>query len=590
ADLDISSQTNWGSSSNYAVGNSTNSFKANYDGDNHFVKLNIVSCSTANDTYGYALFGIAGNSNTIKNLTVKGSVASNDRMGVLGGLVGRVTGSMTFENCTNEATITSTYGTTTLDKFGFGGICGIVNANGCDVVFRNCTNQGTITEKQNCAGGICGNIISCNSCKFINCRNGLDKNKITDYKISSTNGSYIGGICGYVQKATTPVEFNSCYNNYSLNNTRYVGGILGYAKSECVFMSCHNYKSITATATDKTSYCGGIIGYSSAALSFSRGNTNEANLIVGGSNVGGIVGYINGGLLTISDSARNSGNIVSSASPAASSNRGGIVGYAYSGVDLTNCKNTGTVAGNQYLAGIVGWLGTKCTMNGCSNENTIQQTETSALSNIGGLIGFASGVTGGFIVKNCYNTGDITGKSICGGLIGYLYFSSSPNSIYTNIYNCYCSNCNITATSSNSYAGGIIGQYRTGGTSYYNLAIHNCYVSPTMTSGSGVYKGVLFGTYNSSYKAYTENNYYASTMGATAKQGASSSSTIAFNTADYSISSTTINGNPYTDVVDALNAARNAIVEGTSLYTGQSSLSLADLKGWKESNGEIVFN
>lgn len=605
-DIDLSENedyNDWGSSECPAIGDFTkaSSFGANYDGDGHYVKLNITYATSANAQCGYALFGIAGNGNVIKNLTIKGNIMPGNRMYIAGGLIGRITGSITVDNCTNEADVRSTYQSKDQTKYGYGGICGTIDAsNTSDITFKKCTNLGTIWDSNNSAGGICGAIIKCNKCSFIECNNGTADNTESKDKIRSWGAPSLGGICGYVNSSVVDtVVFDSCCNYYKMRNAGNVGGIVGRAIQVCKFNKCHNSKTITGTA----GYCGGIIGYSTKSLIFTTRNTNSGPILTGSGYAGGLIGYIynSTSLLTCRGITRNesTGTVTSINNGTDYSWVGGIVGYAYGGVDMENCINKANVTGKQHVGGIVGWLGTKCTMNNVGNTGIITQQNGNNLAYMGGLIGYASAPRGGVLIKNCFNTGNlISGKSCIGGLIGYLYFDTPiPTTVVTNIYNCYCSNCEITISNSAYYAGGIIGQYRLGNstsTDNYTMAIHNCYVSATISTGSGNYRGVLYGTYGNNYKVYTENNYYSNTISATTKHGRSSAATIPHYIDGDTIPKTTINDTAYTNVVNALNAARRAINNGTAIYTELTNnatlrASLTGLNAWKEEDGKIVF-
>lgn len=73
-----------------------------------------------------------------------------------------------------------------------------------------------------------------------------------------------------------------------------------------------------------------------------------------------------------------------------------------------NCYNTGNINGERLLGGILGSGGT--TIN-CYNNGSIILTADSN-SPIGGIVG------SGGIVTNCYNKGSLTGTFIIGGIMG----------------------------------------------------------------------------------------------------------------------------------------------------------------------------
>lgn len=94
---------------------------------------------------------------------------------------------------------------------------------------------------------------------------------------------------------------------------------------------------------------------------------------------------------------------------------GGIAGFAntYSGdVIIENCKNTATVQGGNGVGGIFGYCSGSAhsvTITGCANTGTI-----SGARNSGGICGTLENA---HFIKNCYNSGAVTGSNI-GGILG----------------------------------------------------------------------------------------------------------------------------------------------------------------------------
>lgn len=94
---------------------------------------------------------------------------------------------------------------------------------------------------------------------------------------------------------------------------------------------------------------------------------------------------------------------------------GGIAGFAntYSGdVTIENCKNTAAVQGGNGVGGIFGYCSGSAhsvTITGCANTGTI-----SGARNSGGICGTLENA---HFIKNCYNSGAVTGSNI-GGILG----------------------------------------------------------------------------------------------------------------------------------------------------------------------------
>ena len=161
--------------------------------------------------------------------------------------------------------------------------------------------------------------------------------------------------------------------------------------------------------------------------------------IQGGSDVGGIIGYIGASIWSLS-------------------------------LEIHDCSMSGAVAGRYGVGGIIGGIGLssdnsiEAKIYDCCNYASIRLSEVTA-SNGGGIIGTASlSERCNLLVAKCFNVGDVISESgHCGGIIG-VGRSSYVNFCVT-IGNCY----NRGNVESEEYVGGIIGyvdKYAT---------IYNCY-------------------------------------------------------------------------------------------------------------------
>ena len=143
---------------------------------------------------------------------------------------------------------------------------------------------------------------------------------------------------------------------------------------------------------------------------------------------------------------------------------GGVVGCFYSNLwyvapSISNCYNSGTVIGNDYVGGIVG--------SGDGDEVDV-------------------------FVNDCYNTGSVSGHAYVGGVIGY---SDCPDDLCgTIVRNCYNTG---SVSGSGYYVGGVVGHNGSG-------SVIICYNTGSV-SGSGYYVGGVVG-YNDS--GYVSDCYY----------------------------------------------------------------------------------
>ena len=114
-------------------------YKGTFDGQNHYINLNIDNASGSR----LGLIGFATAGAYVKNLIIKGSIKGEK---YIGGLVGSLSktdqnGTLTFENCGNEANITAT-------DINAGGLLGCSFNGEVQVVMKNCYNSGTIKGNQ----------------------------------------------------------------------------------------------------------------------------------------------------------------------------------------------------------------------------------------------------------------------------------------------------------------------------------------------------------------------------------------------------------------------------------------------------------
>ena len=218
------------------------------------------------------------------------------------------------------------------------------NNSGGEVL--NCRNSGYVKSSGNRAsGGVVGD------------NYGVIKNS---YNIGTVTGSggWTGGVTGHNVAESSPNAksggiVENCYNagTVSVSGSGSVGGVVG-----------HNNSSVSHTAIVRSSY-----------------NTGT---VTGGSRTGGVVGYIESGVV---ENCYNTGVVTGSVD---GSDAGGVVGrieVKENTSTVSDCYNTGDVTGGGNAGGVVG------SIEGNKEEST---------------------------VSNCYNTGDVTGGGNAGGVVG----------------------------------------------------------------------------------------------------------------------------------------------------------------------------
>ena len=108
---------------------------------------------------------------------------------------------------------------------------------------------------------------------------------------------------------------------------------------------------------------------------------------------------------------------------------GGVVGCAYTNSTVKNCYNTGNVSGNGNVGGVVGYAYTNSTVKNCYNTGDVLGS-----GNAGGVVGCAYDES---TVGNCYNTGDVSGSGRAGGVVGYADGNADLPSHAVYVEQCY---------------------------------------------------------------------------------------------------------------------------------------------------------
>lgn len=142
---------------------------------------------------------------------------------------------------------------------------------------------------------------------------------------------------------------------------------------------------------------------------------------------------------------------------------GGVVGSAYVMASISRCSNSGSVVGGGfYVGGVVGNCGSS--VRECSNSGTV-----SGVSEVGGVVGY------GYYITDCYNKGVVTNSNnYVGGVAGKCF-----------AYIARCKNEGIV--SARAYVGGVLGY------AYYeSYMVSKCENSGSV-SGSGNYVGGVVG-------------------------------------------------------------------------------------------------
>ena len=188
-----------------------------------------------------------------------------------------------------------------------------------------------------------------------------------------------------------------------------------------------NYQ-LTADITVTAPYGNDITGFTGFTGTFDgNGHTVTLNITASTPNVG-LFSKLAGGAVVK--------NVITAGSVTATgkNNVGGIAGVAdteLGAITISNCKNEAAIEGNKVVGGILGGCTEDdyaLTISACANEGNISGTR-----NIGGICGTLENA---HFIKNCYNSGTVTGSTI-GGILGRGARGSSSTTDTPILENCY---------------------------------------------------------------------------------------------------------------------------------------------------------
>lgn len=300
-------------------------------------------------------------------------------------------------------------------------------------------------------------------------------------------GQSVGGLGGNAREAT----IENCSVNVTVSNPMgdgtnrtATGGVVGKTIDSAVkIKKCIVRGVVEITKGINNTYTGGIVGWQSAAGAEITDCEVYATVKSAGERVGGIVGHYQGGTLS---GCKFYGEV-----NAASRLAGGIAGITSSESTIKNCLSSGKIVCKNIVGGIVGMNENTLTIRCCESSSTIE-INVNGVDGVGGVLGLASnGKT--VIVEDCIFSGNMnipTGQRV-GGIVGDLGTGSS-------VRRCYVSG-NITGWTG---VGGIVG--RAGGLVWdangngYNNTIESCIawfdtITATRGDENGGSSGIIVG-------------------------------------------------------------------------------------------------
>lgn len=318
-------------------------------------------------------------------------------------------------------------------------------------------------------------------------------------------GQSVGGLGGNAREAT----IENCTVNVTVSNPMgdgvnrtATGGVVGKTMGSAVkIKNCVVRGIVEITKGVNNTYTGGIVGWQVDAGSEITGCEVYATVKSAGERVGGIVGHYQGGTLS---GCKFYGEV-----NAATLFAGGIAGITSSESTIENCLSSGKIVCKNNVGGIVGMNENTLTIRCCASSSTIE-INVNGVDGVGGVLGLAKNGTtvivedcifsgnmnvptgqrvGGIVgdlgtgssVRRCYVSGNITGWTGVGGIVGRaggLVWNANGNGYDNTIESCIAWFDNITATRGDENGGssGIIVGYT--GT---KNTLKNCWRKSTAT-------------------------------------------------------------------------------------------------------------
>lgn len=404
----------------------------------------------------------------ISRLTNSGTVTGETQVG---GVIGYVYATATYSGWGPSMILYASEFTNTGKVTGetqVGGLIGYGTTNNNTSALRNSSSSGEVTGMA-IVGGLAGRL---DRMRIVDCRNIGAKVTATGYDISGTDyRAFLGGYVGY------GYQVENCTNAQDItyeSNGSYIGGIAGYLNGG-VLVSCKNSGRITAK---QASFVGGLVGELNCPGQLTVGGNQNSGAVTGKNYVGGVAGRFYDSYSPRNDTTYNT--------------------------KLSKFSNSGAITGEQYVGGIFGYLHVSSQYSGWGTSMMVTVTDFTAegavtgKTYVGGLFGYAYANNSGSVMRGCIMSGQVTAEALVGGIAGKL----------DNIKLVECKlteTAGVTATGSfiedslyYAYVGGLVG---------WGYQIENCENNTDISyTGRGSYIGGLAGRLSGTVLTGSENH------------------------------------------------------------------------------------
>lgn len=260
--------------------------------------------------------------------------------------------------------------------------------------------------------------------------------EIRNLKVSGTATGTAGYVAGIVSRCVDFTLVSGCESSVTLKGAAAgpgnIGGIVSIvAGGNITIENCVNRGEIVAEGSGAVNNVGGIAGQADGASEEARVQIadcrNYARITYQG-NSGGILGTTMGNIDIVR--CANYGEMVKTGTTVV--RIGGVVGSFQGDATLRESFNLGRIDGYRQTGGVVGWCMNTGTVENCYNRaEVVAQGST---GNTGGVVGNIN--TKGFVVKNCYNTGQFT-QYLATDANRYAAIAGSGGSNTSEVEGCY---------------------------------------------------------------------------------------------------------------------------------------------------------
>lgn len=445
-----------------------------------FSKANIENSSVNTDVSGISkvggIVGVLQNAN-ISNSYMNGDLhVENKNIGnYVGGLVGLATNSLIESSHVNS----NIYA----DGIYVGGVVGSLTKG----EINNSSTKGSIHSQKKIVYGLEYSVDGYVG-GLVGLLNNGDVNNSNSQMNINSNSNYVGGLVGLLTNNSRIIGSSSSGNIEGINN---IGGLAGSIENNSLIMNSHNSGSVqgwkeVGGLTGQMKFDGSIISSYNLGNILGVSKVDKYGANFGSRNIGGLVGYMSEGNLSIENSYNNSnvyskdsaftGGLIGRLGEAGNYNIinsyaegdikainefdnfntatggliGGVSGYSLINplsINIKNSYNLSSVQGNNQTGGLVGAIGldfwSGSSNIGISIKNSFNKGVVIGGASAGGLVGYASSDL--IFINNSHNLNNVVGSEFVGGLIGF-----SKNVKINDSYN----NGHVTGV---NYIGGVLG-------------------------------------------------------------------------------------------------------------------------------------